>query len=55
MSVFKWFRRHDPEERATLLAFNEIIKANYRPNIGIVRPGELPVISPRARDFEEGR
>lgn len=40
------------DERATMLAFQEIITANYRRNVGRVLPGELPVIAPRASDYE---
>lgn len=49
---FGWFRRRKPDGRQTMQEFNKIIEANYRPNIGRVLPGELPVIAPRARDFE---
>lgn len=45
-----------PRQRAReRVAFEGIVKASYRPNIGRVRPGELPVIAPRASDYEQAQ
>lgn len=42
-----------PRQRAReRVAFEGIVKASYRPNVGRVLPGEIPVIAPRASDYE---
>ena len=44
--------RHFERNRNDAIAFEGIIRASYRPNIGRVLPGEIPVIAPRPSDFE---
>lgn len=45
-----------PRQRAReRMAFEGIVKASYRPNAGMVLPGEIPVIAPRPSDYERGR
>lgn len=57
ISLIRWWHawrlagQEAHRRRREWLEFEQIIKASYRPNVGQVLPGEIPVIAPRVSDF----